>query len=150
VGRARGRGARRSRGGMAGIFGPDGGAVDAASQITREHQAGDLREEVGRGTELGWRPDLQDEVQNAEESRRCCWKHQEAHLKVLPRKIALASGTTCTGLRSGSPPSAGGARAQRRRENTPQGVSELRSGRDGRRSCGRRCGRRPRGGRAGG
>jgi len=48
------------------LLGPAGGALNAASQIARKHQAGDRREEVGGGPAVGWRPDLQEEVQNAE------------------------------------------------------------------------------------
>jgi len=84
VGQARGGGAGRPRGGRAGVvclLGPAGGALDAASQIAREHQAGDRQEEVGG------RPDLQEEVQDAgkpEAGRHGGWEHQEARLKVLP------------------------------------------------------------------
>jgi len=42
---------------------------------------------VGRGKEVGWAPDLQEEVQDAgkpEAREHCCWKHQEARLAVLP------------------------------------------------------------------
>jgi len=55
-----------ARGGMAEIFRPNGGTPDTAPQVAGEHQAGDLGEKVGAGTELGRRPDPQDEIQNAE------------------------------------------------------------------------------------
>jgi len=38
---------------------------------------------------MGWRPDLQDQVQNAQKSeaeRHGCWEHQEARLAVIPVK----------------------------------------------------------------
>ena len=69
------------------LLGPAGGALDAASQIAREHQSGDRREEVGGGTTVGGRPDLQKEVQDAgkpEAGRYGCWEHQETRLEVLP------------------------------------------------------------------
>jgi len=90
VGQARGGGAGCSRGGRAGVvllLGPAGGALDAAAQITRKHQAGDRRDEVGGGPTVGWRPDLQEEVAHAEEPetrRRGSWQFQETCLAVLP------------------------------------------------------------------
>jgi len=44
-----------------------GGALDAASQIARIHQAGDLREETGGDATVGWGQELQKEVQDAGE-----------------------------------------------------------------------------------
>jgi len=61
------------------LLGPARGALDTTPQVSRQHQAGDRREEVGRGTEVGCRPDLQEEIQDAGESetgRRGCWKQQ--------------------------------------------------------------------------
>jgi len=101
---------------------------------------------------VGWRPDLQEEIQDAEkpEARwHGCWDFQKAHLEVYHlKRAALASDNTYTGLRSVLPLSAGGARAQYRRENAS--LMFVRSRRDSRRSCERGCGRRPEGGRDGG
>jgi len=44
---------------------PAGGALDAAPQVPGEHQVGDRCEEMGGGTGMGWRPDFQDEVEDA-------------------------------------------------------------------------------------
>jgi len=55
--------------------------------LSRQHQAGDRREEVGRGATVGGRPDLQEEVQDAEKpeaGRHGCGEHQAACCKVLP------------------------------------------------------------------
>jgi len=63
MGKDCGRGARRPRGGMDELPVP------------------------GRGAPVGWGPDLQNEVQDAEEPEarwRGCWEHQEARLAVLP------------------------------------------------------------------
>ena len=64
----------------------DGGTGDAPPTILRQPQAGDLGEEVGGSVPVGWRPDLQGEVPDAEnpEARRhgSC-DHQEASLAVL-------------------------------------------------------------------
>jgi len=59
-------GARHPRGGLAGLFGPDGGMCTASPTISCQPQAGDLREEVGGSAPVGWMPDLQGEVRNAE------------------------------------------------------------------------------------
>ena len=60
MGQACGGRARHPGGGMVGA-----GAAATASQVPRKHQAGDRREEVGRGTKVGGRQDLQEEIQNA-------------------------------------------------------------------------------------
>ena len=72
---------------MAELLRSNGGAGDASPTIPREPQAGDLGEEVGRGAPVGWRPDLQDEVPDAEkpeDGQHGSWEHQEASLEVLP------------------------------------------------------------------
>jgi len=72
---------------MAELLGPTGGTRDAAPKISCASQAGDLREEVGGGPAMGWTPDLQEEILDAEkpEARRHGGReHQEAFLAVLP------------------------------------------------------------------
>jgi len=86
MGQARGVGARRPQGGMARLFGPDGSARDAVSRIPRAPETGDHGEEVGRSPAMGWRPELQEEIQSAEgpeAGRHGGWELQEACLKVL-------------------------------------------------------------------
>jgi len=88
MGQARSRGARCPRGGMAEFCGPAGGGMlGAAPQIPRAPQAGDHREETGRGPTVGWRPDLQEKAQDAKEpeaGRHGGWEYQEARLEALP------------------------------------------------------------------
>ena len=55
---------------------------------------------------MGWRPDLQDEMRNAEKSetgRHGCWQHQEAHLEILPAEDRERSHRTVPALGEGSP-----------------------------------------------
>ena len=98
-----GKGARHPWGGMAELQlqRPVGSACDAPPAIPREPQAGDLREEVGRSAPVGWRPDLQEEVLDAEESeggRHGSWEHQEARLAVLPAEDGTLSHRTIPAL----------------------------------------------------
>ena len=51
------------------LLGPSGGALDAASQVARKHQAGDRREEEGVGPTVGCRPDIQEEIQMPKSQR---------------------------------------------------------------------------------
>jgi len=49
-------------------------------------QRGDFGEEVGGSVTMGWRPDYQEEIQNAGKpqfGRRDRCEHQEARLEVL-------------------------------------------------------------------
>jgi len=81
------RGAEHPRGGMAKLLRPDGGAGGTSPTFPRQPQAGDLGEEVGGGTSVGWGPDLEDEVPHAEEPKtrwRGGRQHQEARLEILP------------------------------------------------------------------
>jgi len=78
--------ARHPRGGMAKLLGPDGGSPHATPAVPRKPQAGDFGEKVGGSSAMGWRPDLQEEIQNAEKpqaGRRGRWEYQEACFKVL-------------------------------------------------------------------
>ena len=61
VGEDCGGGARHPRGGMAELLGPDGGTPIASPTIPREPQAGDLGEEVGGSSTVGWGLGLQEE-----------------------------------------------------------------------------------------
>jgi len=82
-----GGGARHPRGGMAKLLGADGGSPNATPAIPRKPQAGDFGEKMGGSSTMGWRPDVQEEIQDAGEPqtrRHSCWKHQEACLKGLP------------------------------------------------------------------
>jgi len=62
---------------------------DTPPAVLSEPQAGDLREEVGGGTSVGWGPDLQEDVPHSGEPKSR-WhgsqQHQEARLSVLPAK----------------------------------------------------------------
>ena len=82
VGEDRGRGSGHPRGRMAALQlrRPDGGTGEAPPTLPRKPQAGDVREEVGGSAPVGWRPDLQEEIKDAEkpEARRHgSWEHQE-------------------------------------------------------------------------
>ena len=71
---------------MAELPGPGSGTSGAASKISCALQAGDLQE-VGGGTSVGWGPDLQDKIQDAEKpeaGRYSCWEHQGGCLTALP------------------------------------------------------------------
>jgi len=64
-----------------------------------------VQEEVGRGTTVGGRADLQEEVQDAEKpeaGRHGCWQQQEASLKVLPAEDGALSHGTVPPLGQGS------------------------------------------------
>jgi len=61
------RGVEHPWGGVAKLLRPDRSAGGASSPIPRQPQAGDLGEEVGGGTPVGWRSDLEDEVPDAKE-----------------------------------------------------------------------------------
>jgi len=82
---------------MDALFGPDGGSPNAPPQIARQHQAGDLREEMDGCATVGRRSYLQAEIQvtgNPQTGRHGRWKHQEARLAVLPAEGgALPYGT---------------------------------------------------------
>ena len=52
---------RYPRGGMAELLGSGGSARYASPQVSRKPQAGDVREEVGGSTTVGWRSDPQGE-----------------------------------------------------------------------------------------
>jgi len=87
MGQARGGGAGHSRGGMNVLLRPDGGAPNSPSQIARQHQTGDLREEMDGSTTMGWRPNLRAEIQatgKPQPGRHDRGEHQEACLAVLP------------------------------------------------------------------
>jgi len=80
-------GAGHPRGGMVELLRSGRGARDAPPKVSRQPQAGDLGEEVGRGASVGWRPGPQDEVPNAgepEAGRHGDWEQQEACLEALP------------------------------------------------------------------
>ena len=69
------------------LLGPGRGTSHAPPEASFKPQAGNLREEVGGDAAMGWRPDLQEEVQDAkqpEAGQRGSWEHQEACLAVLP------------------------------------------------------------------
>jgi len=65
--------------------GPIRGAKDAPPQSTRQHPAGDIRKEVGRGPEVGGREDQWKEVSNAKNpapKRRGGWESETAGRKI--------------------------------------------------------------------
>jgi len=93
---------------MVDVFGLGGGAPDAAPQVSCEHQAGDRREEVGGSTDVGWRPDLQEEIQDARKSEtgwHSSWEVQEACLEVRPDKNGALPDGTVPALGESSPDS---------------------------------------------
>ena len=61
------RGAEHPWGGMAKLLRPNGSAGGTSPTNPRQPQAGNLGEEVGVGTSVGRRSDLEDEVPHAEE-----------------------------------------------------------------------------------
>ena len=73
---------------MAGILGSGrGNCVQCHSTVPCKPQARDHGEEVGGSKAMGWRPDFQEEIQNAGKPgarRRGRGQHQEARLTVLP------------------------------------------------------------------
>jgi len=91
---------------MAQLLGLDEGARDAAPTIARKPQARDFGEEVGGSAAMGWRPDLQDEIQNAEKpqaGRHGGWKYQETCFKILPAESVALPHRTVLALGEGSP-----------------------------------------------
>jgi len=101
MGQARGRGAKRPRGGIAELPGPGRGTCSASPKISRASEAEDLREEVDRGTTIGGRSDLQEEIRDAGEPESCLgitfpksapapeWKAQQ---KILWAEVLKESG----------------------------------------------------------
>jgi len=74
---------------MAVLFGPDWGACNATPQIPGSSEARDYGEELRGGPAMGGRPDIQEEVQGAEDTearRHGGWEFHEGCLEVLPRK----------------------------------------------------------------
>jgi len=67
VGKDCSRGAEHPRGGVAELLRPNEGAGGTSPMISRQPQAGNLREKVGGGTSVGRGPNLEDEVPYAEE-----------------------------------------------------------------------------------
>ena len=68
------------------LLGPTGGTRDVSPKISRASEAGDLRKEVGGGTAMGGRPDLQQGIQDAEKpeaGQHGGREHKEACLTVL-------------------------------------------------------------------
>jgi len=87
VGEGRRRRAWRPWVGMVVVLGPNRGTPSATPTVAGQPQAGDLGEEVGGSTAVGWGKGLQDEVQDAEKPEagwHSCWELQEACLAVLP------------------------------------------------------------------
>jgi len=87
MGKDRGRGAGYLRGRVAELPSVNGGTGGAPAMVPCQHQAGDLREEVGRGTPVGWGPNLQKEVLHAKQPKarwRSGQQLQEDPLTVLP------------------------------------------------------------------
>jgi len=72
MGQDRRGGARRPRGRMTQPPGPGQGTHDASPKISCASQAGDLREEAGVGMAMGRKPDLQEGIQDTEESETGC------------------------------------------------------------------------------
>jgi len=71
---------------MAELLGPKSGASEASSIVIFKPEAGDLREGGDRGPEMGWRPDLQDEmpeVKKSEAGRDVCCELQKARLGLF-------------------------------------------------------------------
>ena len=53
---------------------------------------------------MGWRPDVQEEIQNAEKpetGRHGCWEHQETCLEVLPAEDGALPDVTVPALGKG-------------------------------------------------
>jgi len=149
--KARGGGARRPRGGMVKLFGPDGSARDAALPIPRTPRAGDYGEVVGGSPTMGWRPDLQ-EARNAEEpetGRHGGWEFQEACLKVLPTEDRSLPLRAIPHLAEESAHSSAGGADAGRRPGITSSSRCVPHGRHTRRSRGQRCRRRVGGGRVG-
>jgi len=87
MGKDRGRGAGYPQGRVAELPSVNGGAGGAPAMVPCQRQAGDLRAEVGRGTPVGWGPNLQKEVLHAKQPKaQWCGsqKLQEDRLAVLP------------------------------------------------------------------
>jgi len=74
--------------------------------IPRQPQAGDLGEEVGGGTSVGWGSGLKDEVPHAEEPKtrwRDGRQYQKARLEVLPAEDRTPPHMTIPALGEGPP-----------------------------------------------
>jgi len=116
-----------------------GGAAPAT--IPRQPQAGDLGEEVGGGTSVGWGPDLQEEVPTAGQPKarwHGSWEHQEARLAVLPDQDGALPDRAVPQLdkEPSHPAMPGGAGTERGPGTTSSRNAP--SGSCSRRSCGRR------------
>ena len=64
MGESRGRRARHPRDGTAELLGQGGDTPYAAAAIPRKPQPGYFGEKVGGSATVGWRPDIQEEIQN--------------------------------------------------------------------------------------
>ena len=68
------------------LLGPAGEPLNAAPQVPCQHKERDCREEMGGGAEVGWWPDLQEQIQNVEKPEagwHGCREHQTACREVL-------------------------------------------------------------------
>ena len=122
---------------MARVFGSGGGTCNAASQITSTFQAGDH----GRGTSVGWGPNLQAQVQDAvhEEARQHgCGKFQEAGLEILSAEDGARPPRAVPPMDEEPPPPLSAGSVSARRKHGIISSRSARRGRLNRRSCGRR------------
>jgi len=79
---------------MAELRRPVGSVRGAPPSVPRKPEAEDTREEVGRSTSLGWRPDIEHEALHAKEPearRHGGRQHKEAGLAILPGQYGALS-----------------------------------------------------------